>query len=162
MTALFVAQAGNTLLSYNSQKKQAQAQQSASNAQTEADMAALGEQQIQINAAADEDIGQRAREAMIERGRLRAVAADSGLTDNTGRIENESRFAEGADITSIDANRKRSLTQNAAEAKAAAARGQARSASIKQPSLIGTGLQIAGGYYGMQDQIAERKTTIKR
>lgn len=106
-------------------------------------------QQKQIDANAADQMSDRGREALIERGRLRVMAAESGLQGNsTDQIERQSRFDEGFDMARIEGNRKNSQQQAYADAKAGRAGSQSRINSIKHPSLIGTGLQIAGAYYG--------------
>lgn len=103
------------------------------------------EQQSQINQNAQDQQSQRAREATIERGRLKAIQGESGVMGNTeDRIMNESRFNEGSDIASIEGNRENAIKQSALDGQGLRANAQSRLNSIKQPSLIGTGLQIAG------------------
>jgi hypothetical protein len=130
---------------YRSSKKQAKAQDAAVGRQEEQDRLAFAEQARQEDEAAIEEMSERAREARRERGRLSAIAADTGL----GGISQElllrqSRFNEGYDTTTIDANRDRVKRQIEHGVSASSARAQLQRASIERPSLLGAGLQIAG------------------
>jgi hypothetical protein len=62
------------------------------------------------------------------------------------RIMNESRFNEGTDMATIEANRMSNLKQTELEAKGMRAGSVRQLSQVKQPSLIGSGLQIAGIY----------------
>lgn len=145
--------AGSALLSYSQQRKAASKQEGATQQSREAAYEALDRQDEEIEAQAGQTAGIRAREAMIERGKLAAIAGDSGLAgQGLQRLQNESRFTEGQDLGSIEENRKRQHKQVVASRHAADANGELRLASISQPSLIGTGLQIAGSYYNAQSK----------
>jgi len=144
------------------QSRNADAQRAAIEAGYAAQMADLPRQYGQVNEQAIDKMGLRAREAMIERGRLAAIAADSGMGGGVSvtRMENESRFTEGTDVATIDRNRKNALAQIYAEAKGAQAGATTRMSSISTPSLLGTGLQIAGAYFEGQNRDAERNRKI--
>lgn len=152
-------QIGGAILSYGMQSRNADAQRSAYADGYAAQMADLPRQYGQVNEQAIDKMGVRAREAMIERGRLAAIAADSGAGGGVSvtRIENESRFTEGTDVATIDRNRKNALDQIYAEAKGAQSNTYTRMSGISSPSLLGTGLQIAGAYFDGQDRDEARK-----
>lgn len=136
---------GSSILSYTQQSKAADKAEHATEEQKAANLLALDEQAHQVDAQASDSMGIRAREASIERGRLAAVAADSGLGgQGATRLENASRFSEGFDITALEQNRKASQRQINRQRDAVRAGADARLASLPQPSLLGTGLQIAG------------------
>lgn len=106
---------------------------------------ALKRQYDQTNKQATDEMSARAREAQIETARLRVLGGESGLSGGSNdRIENESQFNKGTDIAALESNRRNSLTQLYQEGRAIRGDQQARINSIKRPSLIGTGLQIAG------------------
>lgn len=106
---------------------------------------ALKVQYEQTQKQATDDMSERAREAMIERARLRVIGGESGLSGGSNdRIENESQFNLGTDIASIESNRQNSMRQLKEEGKSLRAGSQSQINQIKRPSLIGTGLQIAG------------------
>jgi hypothetical protein len=142
---------GSTILGYSQSKKAAKKQEQAS-AQAEAEeREALAEQARQTDMQTIEEMSDRAREAWRERGRLQAIAADSGLEGiSQERLLQQSYFNEGFDLTAIDANRDRVKEQLKRGVRAAEARGSLQRSGIQRPSLIGAGLQIGGAlaYYG--------------
>lgn len=142
---LLGAQVAGSVLGFVNQMQQAQAQTDAIEANYKQQMETAAEQQRQNNAAAAQEMSERAREAQIERARLRVISGESGLSGiSTDRIENASRFSEGYDIATIEANRKNASTQLYNEAKSLRAQSQSRLNSINRPSIIGSGLQIVG------------------
>jgi hypothetical protein len=129
----------------------------------EADRANLDsslEQERQVNSQATDQKSQRTREAMIERGRLRVIAAESGLEGGLDRIERASMFNEGYDIASIESNRMNAVAQVRAERAAGRTLTGIRLASVQRPSLVGTGLQVAGAVaeYGAAQERTRRRT----
>jgi hypothetical protein len=140
MTALAI---GKSTLDYFSGAQEVEDNYAAIEQNHYAQQAQILEQQKQITAQATDKMTERAKEAMVERGRLRAIQGESGLSGNTSdRILRESYFNEGQDIASIESNRKNSIKQSKLEAEGLRAQNQSRINSIKRPSLIGTGLQI--------------------
>jgi opacity protein-like surface antigen len=111
-------------------------------------METVQEQYKQIDAQAAQQMSERGLEAMKERARLRVIAGESGALGGVSneRIMNESKFNEGTDIATIEANRSNNLKQTHLEAKGIRAGSVKQLSQVKQPSLIGTGLQIAGIY----------------
>jgi hypothetical protein len=111
-------------------------------------METVQEQYKQIDAQASQQMTERAREAMKERARLRVIAGEFGIGGGVSedRIMNESRFNEGTDMATIEANRMSNLKQTELEAKGMRAGSVRQLSQVKQPSLIGSGLQIAGIY----------------
>lgn len=108
-------------------------------------MQALQLQYDQTNKQAVDEMSVRARESMVESARLQAFSGESGLAGiSNDRIQNESTFNLGTDISSIESNRQASLRQLFQEGREDRARSTSRINDIKRPSLIGTGLQIAG------------------
>lgn len=149
MLAVAVVSAG--VQYYQTQQTAKKAEESARQSQA-LSMEAYGQQQQQIQAQATDSMSDRAREAMIERGRLRVVNGESGLTGNSSdQQERQSYFNEATDMARIEGNRGAQQNQAALGAKGVTAQTNSRLNNIKQPSLIGTGLQIAGsaaGAYG--------------
>lgn len=108
-------------------------------------MQTLQTQYAQTNKQAMEEMSIRARENLIENARLRAFAGESGLAGiSNDRIQNESMFNFGTDISSIESNRQSSLRQLYREGRETRAGATSRINQMPRPSLIGTGLQIAG------------------
>jgi hypothetical protein len=140
--------AASAVFSYLQADNQADKAEDAAFAAHNANIETYKLQQKQIDANAADQMSDRAREALIERGRLRVMSAESGLQGNsTNQIERQSMFDEGFDMARIEGNRKNSQQQAYADARAGRAANQSRINSIQRPSLIGTGLQIAGAYY---------------
>lgn len=140
--AIGTASAG---MSYMQQSQQASAQRKATEENYAQQMKALQLQYDQTNKQTADEMSVRAREAMIESARLRAISGESGLAGiSNDRIQNESQFNLGTDIASIESNRQATLKQLHQEGKSIRAGNQSQINQIKRPSLIGTGLQIAG------------------
>ncbi|SCX57642.1 hypothetical protein [Nitrosospira sp. Nsp1] len=140
--AVGVAGAG---ASYMQQNQQAKFRDKASQANYSQQMGTYKEQQDQVNKNSIDQMSQRARENMIQAARIRAVHGESGLGGNTNdRIINENSFNFGTDVSSIESNRLAQQRQLNQEAKSIRAGAQTQISQIPRPSLIGTGLQIAG------------------
>jgi hypothetical protein len=110
-------------------------------------MDTLQEQYAQTNKQATDEMSVRAREAMIESARLRAFSGESGLAGiSNDWIQNESAFNLGTDISSIESYRQASLRQLYQEGREVRAQTTSKINEVmkNRPSLIGTGLQIAG------------------
>lgn len=123
---------------------------------------AATEQYRQIDAQATDNMSARAREAMIEQARLRVVSGETGLAGvSADRLTQESKFNEGTDLASIASNRTNTLNQAYLEARGGAASMQSKANSINRPSLLGTGLQIAGAAasYGAETERLKRIST---
>lgn len=138
--------AASAITQHNQQADMAKAQNKALLDDYNNQVAAQQEQAEEIHAQAADKMSERARAAKIERGRLKALAAESGLGyGNTAeRIENESHFNEGQDIASIQGNYARSLKQNARETQGIYATTKGNINQIKRPSRLATGLKIGG------------------
>lgn len=143
-TAALALSIGSSVFGYASQKKNAAAQQRAIEQADVVNQESYLREEAQAGAQATDRLGVRARDAMIERGKIAAVLAESGLGGGVtaDRITNESRFTEGTDVGAINSNRDATIAQLKAEARGATAGANSRLATIQQPSLIGTGLQI--------------------
>ena len=137
--------AATAVTSHMQQAKQAKDTERAIKENYSQQMDSLQLQYDQTNKQATDEMSVRAREAMIESARLRAISGESGLAGiSNDRIQNESMFNLGTDIASIESNRQASLKQLHQEGKAIRSGNQSQINQIKRPSLIGTGLQIAG------------------
>lgn len=164
MGALSVAK---TLSDYQAANDAADAQSEASRVQYEQNMAALKEQQAQINQDAADKQSIRALEAMKERGRLTATAGEMGVTGNSvDKALQESLFNEGTDISMIESNRKNAVTQNTRSMSGAGVQyaSNVNSAEAGRTSLVSAGLQIGAGVAGAYNtyetrQLAKLKST---
>ncbi|OAM52926.1 hypothetical protein A7981_05695 [Methylovorus sp. MM2] len=158
-SAMLALSIGTTALSFIDQANQADAATDSIKDSYELQAKQVQEQQKQINANAQDDMSQRAREATIERGRLKAIQGESGLIGNTAdRIMNESYFNEESDIASIESNRVNSIKQSSLEAQGLTARTQSELNSIKRPSALSAGLQIGTAVAGYKQATAKPKT----
>lgn len=135
----------STLATLADTAQQANANEDALIADANNQVEAIGEQQEQISKKAIDEKQDRSQQAAIERGRLRAIQAESGLIGNTqDRIIGESYFNESTDIASIEANRQNEIDQSNRQLKGVTTRAQSNLNAVKQPSYLGAGLQIGG------------------
>lgn len=142
--AIGTASAG---MSFMQQSSQAKMQRKAVQDNYAQQMQALNLQYDQTNKQATDEMSVRAREAMIESARLRAFSGESGLAGiSNDRIQNESALNLGTDISSIESNRQASLRQLYQEGREVRAQTTSKINEVmkNRPTLIGTGLQIAG------------------
>lgn len=147
--ATLVITAVSAVASYSQAQKQAEKQEQAVRDGYTVQMEGVTQQYEQNADRASSEMSQRAREARIESARLHVLGAESGLNGNTqDRIYRESDFNLGSDIASIEGNRRRIDEQTEQEAKGIAAGAASKINTLPRPSIIGTGLQIAGGFAG--------------
>lgn len=160
LTALTVASmtasAASAVVGYVGQKQSADRQSSAAQQAYDYQVGQIRNQQTEETQQAAEQMSERARQAMVETGHLQALAADSGTNGggSNDRVTNEANFNAGQDIAAMQNNASSAQRQLANQANGAYSQAVSRDASIQQPSLIGTGLQIAGstlsGYTSLQ------------
>lgn len=155
--------AATAVASYVGQSQAASRQSDAAQAAYDAQVTDTKNQMTQQSQAAAEQMSDRARQAMIETGHLQALAADSGTNGggSNDRVTNEANFNAGQDIAAMQANASSQQRQAVSALRGDYAQAASRTASIQQPSLIGTGLQIAGGAlnaYTNQESIKNRVT----
>jgi hypothetical protein len=145
----------SAVLTYTQQADAASKTASAIKANAEAQAASTQEQYRQINQNASDKMSARAREALIETAKLRTISGETGLSGvSADRVQGESLFNSSTDIASINTNRVNALEQARLGAGSDVARSQSQLNSIRQPSLIGGGLQIAGAYANQQAEQA--------
>lgn len=161
--ASFAVSAISTGVQYDSTRRAANQQADAIRANTSANDAALQLQQGQIAEQTTQQMSQRAVEAMRERGRLTAALGGMGGT-TADRVLNESGFNEGQDMATLTANAQSREFQAQNERVAGARHANQELASIRQPNLIGAGLQIAGAglnagatYYDQKSRMPTNK-----
>lgn len=135
----------SALYSAKQQGDAASNQQAAIVANNNTQMASVLDQYRQANEGAGNDIATRARDAMVERGRLSAISGDAGVGGaSSERLLQESQGNEGRDVSTIQQNLKNTDQQILNTARGINSTTQTRLSSVTKPSLIGTGLQIAG------------------
>jgi hypothetical protein len=144
--ASFAASAAGSIATYAAQSSSASRQTDAAQAAYDSSVTQLRNQQVESSQAASAQMSERARQALVETGHLQALANESGTNGggSNDRVTNEAAFNAGTDIATMEntaASQQRSLAD---QARGTYATAQQRMSSIQQPSLIGTGLQIAG------------------
>lgn len=116
------------------------------------------ERYTQINADAAEKQSARAREARIERARIAVAAGESGLGGlNAARLEGEAEGAYGRDTTRIESDRTAAERSTFLEMQGMRSRAQSDLNKLKYPSLVQSGLQIAGAYADYASEPKEPK-----
>ncbi len=145
--ALLVFKVVQTVASYEEQRSTANKQVDAvKDAYRTADAQAQ-ERYRQVNADAAEKQSERARQAAIERSRIAVASGESGLGGlNTARLEGEAEGAFGRDSTRIASDRLASQRATELEMQGVRAKAQSDLNKIKYPSLVQSGLQIAGAF----------------
>lgn len=97
---------------------------------------------------------------MIERARLRAASAEGGVGGNSiDRIMGENEFNLGQDLSMMTENARNVNRQSSMEGMAMQAQAQSRLNQIERPSLLNTGLQIAGIGVSAGQQYSKTRTT---
>jgi hypothetical protein len=146
---LLATTAASSALSYIGGQQQLKATQQAATDNYTAQMEQNKVRQEEINKQSANDSSERARQAQIERGKMRVITGESGaLGVSADRIINDSLFNEGMDISTIESNRESAIKQTNADANSLRAQNQSviNTAASKAPTLLGTGLQIGGAY----------------
>lgn len=138
----------SSIAGFLGQQQQASSQESALRSQERQNQLALRERAEELNLQASEDQAEAAREAMIERARLRVIGAERGGGNTSARIIREAGFQEGLQTVAIESNLETNLSQLDREARGSTSRSNAQIASISRPSLLSTGLQIGGSLAG--------------
>lgn len=137
--------AAGTAVAYNAQRQQSKAVANAANASLKNQMDQLSLAQAQTNEQTSDAQSERARQAMVERGRLQAIFGESGMQGlSADRIFGESYFNEGTDIASLENDRQNKIQQLQLEKSGASAQYVSRVNSAPRPSALTAGLQIAG------------------
>lgn len=164
----FAMSAVSAVAQYQQGRQDAKAADAANLANYNQAMVTANEQQRQVNMKAADDMNTRARQALIDRGRLRAAAGESGVMGNSiDRIANEQYYVYGSDIAAIETNRANAINQTQLEKQGIRASTQGRINTTPRPSALGAGLQIAGAAFGAYgnyraDQARTRATTPDR
>jgi hypothetical protein len=138
--------AAGSVATYVAQSQAASRQTNAAQTAYDASITQIKNQQVEDSQAASAQMSERARQAMVETGHLQALSAESGTNGggSNDRVTNEANFNAGTDIATMQntaASQQRALAD---QARGSFATASQRMSSIQQPSLIGTGLAIAG------------------
>jgi hypothetical protein len=140
-----VTSAVGAVAEYQQTKSSAAAQETNLQNSMAEQQSALNVQQVQVNEQTAQQVSERAKQALIERGHMIAAGADSGVEgSNQARLINGSQMAEAQDMATLDANRRAAEGQNQLQKRGIVTQTQGALNQIKQPSLVGTGLKIIG------------------
>lgn len=163
--ATFAIQAVSAVSSYVGGQNQADAANNAAWNNYYANKAILDQQAKEITQSANNQETERSIQAQIERAKMRTLAGESGLAGNlVDRWMQDSSMQESKDISSIETNKSNQLKQNLNQQQGiyARAQGQSNEAYSKAPSMLGTGLQIAGAgaTYGINTKGGTKTTPM--
>ena len=157
MTALAV---GGAVTSFMGGNSAADAQAKAAQANLESQYAQTAEKQKQINEQSALETHEREKQGMIDRGESRTIAGESGaLGFSSDRLMADSFMQQGTDIMSIEQNRANQAKQSDAnnDSYRAQAQSTTNTAYNNAPTVLETGLQIAGSVFGA-NQATRAKT----
>jgi hypothetical protein len=149
-TALSIA---SSAAAHDGQRKQAKAQTKAIQEGHNMANAQLEEQRRQQNVQARSDMSERAKQAMTERARLRAASAEGGLMGNSiDQIFGNQAFNTNQDLAMMTENARNVGRQSTIVGTAMSSRAKGNLNQVQHPSLLNTGLQIAGIGVGAKQQ----------
>jgi len=138
-------QIGQTLYQANQQNKLADRQEQAINQNQILANAQVSQQYDQQNREAMNQQSQRYQEYLVDMGRLRAAGAESGLFGNTNeRLADVTTNKAEQDMATIESNRQAATQNTNYQGQSSYRKSQGQLANIQRPTIIGTGLQIAG------------------
>jgi hypothetical protein len=149
-TQLAVASAATSALgsiaTFAVQSQNADRQASAAQSAYDSSVVQIKNQQVEQSQAASAQMSERARQALVETSHLQALSNESGTNGggSNDRVTNEANFNAGTDIATMENSASSQQRSLAGQAQGAYSTASQRMSSIQQPSLIGTGLQIAG------------------
>lgn len=142
---------------YREQGRRADEARSSIDAAEQANIGTLREQQAQREDQVQQQVSERARQAMIERARLRAIASSAGLEGPSAQdYQQVSQLNLATDVATAQSNLASSERQTARSIEATQARARSDRNRIVEPSLFSTGLELLGGLtnYARVDQKA--------
>ena len=157
MTGLAVFSA---VSSFAGGQQQAQSTSQAAEENLQAQYAQTAVKQEQINESAALEMHERQKQGMIDRAESRAIAGESGaLGFSSDRLMADSFMQQGTDIMSIEQNRANQAKQSDAnnDSYRAQAQSTTNTAYNNAPTVLETGLQIAGSVFGA-NQATRAKT----
>ena len=161
--ALAALSIGSALTSYVGGQQNAAAATSAAEANYNNQRIALNEQQSQENQAAAGQANNRYMQMMVQQGRLNAISGEAGVEGiSTDAVNNNSGFNATQDIAGIQTNNTWKQQQIGRQAYGAYAQevSTINNANSKVPTLLGTGLQIAGAAGGAIDYTGGSLTSL--
>lgn len=162
-TAMFVVAAtaaATTYIQYEDQKDAAKKQTRMLEDSLEKDRANTSVQYEQIQESAKDDQAQLHTQMLIDKARLRAINAESGLAGATqDRTALELENNASADMATLEQNRERKVVNAASQSQARGTQASIQLSGIRKPSSLGAGLQIVG--YGAQGYASYKNASAK-
>lgn len=134
----------STVAAQDAARKSANTQADTINANNAAEHMDAQRTEDQLAGATAEQMSMRAIEARKNLARIQTLNGEGGGGATGDRLANESAFNANQDQATIGDNFKKQASQLAFGGAAASRSAQSQMASIRQPSLLGTGLTIAG------------------
>ncbi len=135
----------SAVASHVGQARTARATYNAAVASSEADAYALADRRAQESQAVSDQKSARVREGERQLGQINAMLGDAGYSGGTAdRLKVEADNAVAADLATLSRNESLSSGQIQREQTASMARAQSIVNQTPRPSILGTGLQIAG------------------
>lgn len=145
MLAISVA---STALQVRNQQQQAKQQEAAVNDGLSREYSNVQRMYDEQSSVAMDEMGERARQNLIELGHLHALQADSGLSGaSPDRVEGEIQNLAQKDIVTIQQNSQRKQQQTAAQGQGSASSASSMLGNVQHANYVGAGLQIAGNAY---------------
>lgn len=135
-----------TAASFVGGQMNASATADAANANAQAQYRQNALQASQLNEQTAQAMTERQRQAMVAEGHINAVSGESGVQLSADGLQQEQGFASTQDMATLQSNNKAKIQQINAQNQSiqAQTQGSINTAYSKAPTLIGTGLQIAG------------------
>lgn len=125
-------------MDYSAKKKYAKQTLDAIQQNLMAGEEALSEQKSQFDSKTLQEMGDRAKQATIQRAKVRAAVGDAGLAGNTvERLQQEVDAMSGMDVAMLGENRDRYGRQVDREKRSLQAKAQTQKSQVRQPSVFG-------------------------
>ncbi|MFA6178256.1 MAG: hypothetical protein WC696_01455 [Candidatus Methylopumilus sp.] len=157
--------AGLSVLQYVGGKATAENQYEATAKQTELGYEQNAVKQEQVNDKYALEESERVKQGMLERAKIATIAGESGaLGLSADRLLGDSLFQEGTDRASLEKNRSNEILQTSWDGRLIQARGESSNAQTasREPTLIGTGLQIGAGVWSASNKAKDKaKATVE-
>lgn len=152
---------GGAAFNYLTQSERAANQEAALRTQAAQQSEAANARAVEDRNNMVEQASQSAIETRKATAALRVAAGEAGVTGNTvDRTNREADQRLATDIATIESNRRSLAAQTGRDMQSIATGAGARISGIQRPSLIGTGLQIAGAYNDYETRQKAKSTKV--
>lgn len=147
-TALYVVAAvgaASAYVQYEDGKESAAKQRKMIEDGLEKDRASTSAIYEQIDQSSKDEQAQLHTQMLIDKARLHAINAESGLAGATqDRMDLEVQNNAATDMATLEQNRERKVLNAASQSQARGSQAGVQLSGIRQPSALGAGLQIVG------------------